>query len=979
VVERFVPNPKQREAIEHVHGPMLVLAGAGTGKTTVLVERIAWLIEQGHAKADEILAITFTENAAGELKGRVERRLGRRAAIWSGTFHAYCFAILKRCGRDFHVLTPEDVYVFLRQKIGQLGLERFIRPADVGQFLEDLRNFFDRCQEELVGPQQFQAYVDALSSTANMPRNCKSKEIEALGPEEILARWQEIARVYANAMSLLEQENLGTFGMMISAAVEILESAPEMLEEERRRARFILIDEFQDCNSSNIILAKLLAGKEQNLLAVGDPDQAIYRFRGASSAAFEEFQRLFPGTRGVILVENQRSRGNILRVAFGAISQNPHVQAIAAGARFERSPLESGRDRRDLERGRFVFDDRVEAVLGPGDEREAADIADEILRAREVSRAKDRTSLAVLYRSHFHREKVIEALAAREIPFLVKSLDILEMPLARDLLAILSAVANESDADSLFRISALPEFAVSPQELRARLAGAGRDRTFTDVLGTMESGRRVLAAVRAARDFMTRQKLCAAGALTYLVRQFALPEGDPVVRALKRFVGEWEKKPFISSQSLSAFMQYLEFYRAGGGVVPMLSETEMAEAEDANPDAVRLMTVHGAKGLEFSQVWVLRAIAPGFPAAYREPLFEFPPALRRSVVMGDSKEINEQEERRLFYVAITRARDRLAIHSRFGRGQDRTPPGFLRPLLQSRTLASSLLSRSAHDPGDAPGVEVEISPAGSWMLLPPNFNGDELTLSAHAVESYSSCPLKFKLERDWKIPGEAAAAMQYGAAMHTVLRQYYDPAPQAARPDVEETLRAFQREFSKAVVEDPVQRNLYERLGEQQLRALIGLQPRGTVDVVAAEVSFSFPLGSHKVVGRIDRMDRIGENVVRVIDYKTGAAKTSRFADESLQLSIYAMGARAMGFVPRELVFLNLKGNEQVVTMRSPAQLERARQKIEEAARGIASAVFPPRPGQHCQWCAFRRLCPATEQRVFVPVKALVAQSGENR
>ncbi|HEY6307258.1 MAG TPA: ATP-dependent DNA helicase [Candidatus Angelobacter sp.] len=973
---KFVPNPKQLEAIEHARGPMLVLAGAGTGKTTVLVERIAWLIEQGHAKPDEILAITFTESAAAELQGRVERRLSRRAAIWAGTFHAYCFAILKRSGRDFHVMPPEDVYVFLRQRVGQLGLERFIKPSDVGQFLEDLRNFFDRCQEELVSPEQFQAYVDSLSSERAMPRNCRSKEVEQLGREEILERWQEIARAYSNAMCLLEQENLGTFGMMISHAVSILQSDPELLEQERRRARFILIDEFQDCNSSNIILADVLTGADQNIFAVGDPDQAIYRFRGASSAAFEEFQRRFPRTRGVILDENQRSRGNILRVAFAAIDPNPHVRSAVASVNFERAPLASGRDRRDAESGRFVFDDRVEAVLGATDEQEAADIAEDVLRLREASRAKEGPSLAVLYRSHFHREKVIEALAARQIPFLVKSMDVLETPLARDLLAVMNTVVNDSDADSLFRIAALPQFDLSPTELRARLAGAGRERTFKDVLQMMESGQRVLAAVGAASQFVVQQKLGAAGALTYLVRQFALPQGDPVVRALQRFVAEWEKKPFIPVKSLSAFMQYLEFYRIGGGVVPMLSEAEMVEAEEENPDAVKLMTVHGAKGLEFSHVWILRAIAPGFPASYREPLFEFPPALRGSLVTGDSKEINEQEERRLFYVAITRARDRLAIHSRPGRGQDRTPPGFLRPLLQSRSLQSSLLNRSALASAGALEAEVEISPAGSWMLLPPEFNAEELALSAHAVESYSACPLKFKLERDWKIPGEAAAAMQYGSAMHTVLRQYYDPAPHAPQLTVEETLKSFQREFAKAVIDDPVQRDLYEKLGAQQLRTLLHSQPRGSVDVVAAEVSFSFNLGAQKIVGRIDRIDRIQENVVRVIDYKSGAAKTQRFADDSLQLSIYAMGARAMGFVPRELVFLNLKGNEQVGTTRSPAQLEKAQQRIEDAARGIAAGAFAPRPGQACQWCDFRRLCPATEQRVFVPVKALVAESG---
>jgi DNA helicase II / ATP-dependent DNA helicase PcrA len=972
VAAKIIPNPKQRQAIEHAHGPMLVLAGAGTGKTTVLVERIAWLVEQGHARPDEILAITFTENAAAELKARVERRLGRRTAIWAGTFHAYCFAILKRNKKDFFVLTPEDVYVFLRQRIEQLGLKRFIRASDLGQFLDDLRNFFDRCHEELVSPQQFQAYVDSLRPDFTLPRNCKSKEVEEMGPGEILARWQEIARVYTNAVRLLEEENLGTFGMMISRAVGLLQSDTSLLEQERQRARFILIDEFQDCNSSNIALAELLGGGEQNIFAVGDPDQAIYRFRGASSAAFEEFQRRFPRTQGVTLGENQRSRGNILRVAFAAIEPNPHVRSLGESVNFVRAPLESGRDRRDSEQGRFVFDDPVEAVIGLGDQQEAGDIAEAILRVRENAHVREPLSLAVLYRSHFHREKIIEALAARGIPFLVRGMSVTETPVVRDALAVARAASHESDADSLFRICALPQFAIAPEELRSRLASAGRDKFFRDVLENMEGGKRVLAAVRAAREFVLEQKLSAAGALAYLVRQFTLPAGDPAIQALARFASDWEGKPFLATKSLEAFLGYLDLFQEGGGAVLLHSEDEQIRAEEENPDAVRLMTVHAAKGLEFSHVWILRVIAPGFPVHFREPLFEFPPALRSSVALGEGKDVHEQEERRLFYVAITRARDRLAIHSRRGRGKDPTPPGFLRPLLQNRRLAGSLQERAGTTGPGVPDAAAEISPAGLWMLLPPAFPPTGVALSAHAVESYAACPLKFKLEKDWRVPGEAAAAMQYGSAIHTVLRQYYDPSPGAAQLSVEDVVKLFEQEFSKAVIDDPVQRALYERMGGEQLRTLLHTQPRGSLDVIAAEVSFSFKLGEQTVVGRIDRLDRIEGKAVRVIDYKTGAVKTKRHVEESLQLSIYAMGAAAMGFEPRELAFLNFQINELQPTTRSGAQLLKARQRIEDAARGIAAQEFEARPGQHCQWCAYRRLCPATEQRVFVPAKPLV-------
>jgi DNA helicase-2/ATP-dependent DNA helicase PcrA len=972
VATKIIPNPKQRQAIEHAHGPMLVLAGAGTGKTTVLVERIAWLIEQGHARSDEILAITFTENAAAELKARVERRLGRRAAMWAGTFHAYCFAILKRNKKDFFVLTPEDVYVFLRQRIEHLGLKRFIKASDLGQFLDDLRNFFDRCHEELVNPEQFQAYVDSLRADLSLPRNCKSKDVAEIGPEEILARWREIASVYSNAVRLLEEENLGTFGMMISRAVGLLQSNPELLAQEQQRARFILIDEFQDCNSSNITLAELLGGATQNIFAVGDPDQAIYRFRGASSAAFEEFQRRFPRTQGVTLGENQRSRGNILRVAYAAIEPNPHVRSLGESVNFARARLESGRDRRETEQGRLVFDDPVEAVIGLGDEQEAGDIAEAILRVRENARPREPLSLAVLYRSHFHREKVIEALAARGIPFLVRGMSVTETPVVRDVLAVARAVSNESDADSLFRICALPQFAVAPEELRARLAAAGRDKTFRDVLENMEAGKHVLAAVSAAREFVAGQRLAASGALAYLVRQFALPAGDPAIQALMRFTSDWEAKPFLQAKSLEAFLVYLDLFQEGGGAVLLHSEDEQIRAEEDNPEAVRLMTVHAAKGLEFTHVWILRVLAPGFPVHFREPLFEFPAALRNSVALGEGKDVHEQEERRLFYVAITRARDRLAIHSRRGRGKDPTPPGFLRPLLQSRRLAASLQERAGAPGLNLPDAAAEISPAGQWMLLPPAFSPTGVALSAHAVESYAACPLKFKLEKDWKVPGEAAAAMQYGAAIHTVLRRYYDPSPGAAQLAAEDVVNIFFEEFSKAVIDDPVQRALYEKMGAEQLRTLLRGQPRGSVDVVAAEVPFSFNLGEQKVVGRIDRLDRIAGNAVRVIDYKTGAVKTKRHAEESLQLSIYAMGAVALGFEPRELAFLNLQGNELQPTTRSGAQLQKARQRIEDAARGIAAQQFAARPGQHCQWCAYRRLCPATEQRVFVPARPLV-------
>ncbi|HYL91868.1 MAG TPA: ATP-dependent DNA helicase, partial [Alphaproteobacteria bacterium] len=923
---------------------------------------------QGHAQPEEILAVTYTENSAAELKDRVEKRLRRRAAITACNFHAYSLGLLKRHRQDFSLLLPEDVYVFLRQRIERLGLRRFIKPADLGQFLHDLKDFFDRCTEELILPAQFQGWVDGLRPGPDMPRNCRSKMVAELGEQEILERWREIARAYTNSMGLIEDEGLGTFGMMISKAVRLLESDAELLERERGKARFILIDEFQDCNSSNIILADLLAGAEKNIFAVGDPDQAIYRFRGASSAAFEEFQKRFPETQGVVLEENQRSRGNILRVAFAAVSGNPPVPSLGERVRFQRTLLQSGRDRRDQADGRFPFDQPVAVSVASGHEAEAAIIAEEIEQLRRSRRPGERESMAVLYRQHIHREKLMEELAARGIPFIVTGLDVLETGVVRDLLALARAVAYENDAESLFRVCALPQFKVSATDLRQRLAAAHRTKTFKNVLQEMESAAEVLAALRQAREFVQAQKLTAAGAFTYLVRQFGLPEKDPAVQAMLRFVAAWEEKPFVQTTSLTEFLGYMEYYQQGAGIVPMFTEEQMAEVERQNPDAVQLMTVHVAKGLEFTHVWILRVVPPAFPKSFNEALFEFPQALRRSAPMGEGRDVHDQEERRLFYVAITRARDRLTITSRPGRGKDKTPAGYLRPLLTNRDLKAALEVRDGDHAASAQ-APAELSPIAGWMLLPPAFNAKEIKLSANAVQRYSTCPLQFKLGRDWNIPGEAAAALQYGSAIHTVLKNYYDP--QQAVQSVEEVVAAFRREFAKGVIDDPVQRKMYEDQGEKQLRVLIESCPRGSVDVLAAEHSFTFKIGEQEIVGRIDRLDRLQDKAVRVVDYKTGSPKDNKFAEESLQLSIYAMGVSQMNLMPQELVLLNVQDNSQAVATRTPKQLETARRTIEEVAQGIARSDFEPTPGQHCRWCEYRRLCPATEQRMFIPAGVL--------
>ncbi|MGD0825955.1 MAG: UvrD-helicase domain-containing protein, partial [Terriglobales bacterium] len=294
---KIIPDERQQQAIEHIHGPMLVIAGAGTGKTTVLTQRIANLIREGHARPGEIVALTYTENSAAEMKARVKAELKGTAIgdLQACTFHAWCNGLLHRRGAEFGVLDEKDLWVFLRRRIRDLRLKHFVRAANVGQFLDSLLDFMRRCQDELIGPAEYSRYVQRLDrGEIPLPRVASSKKQKDLEPTEILERCHEIARVFATVEDMLHAKNLGTFGHMITKAHQLLKDDPALLEEERRRTRFLLVDEFQDANFAQVEILSLLAGPTADVFVVGDPDQAIYQFRGASSEAFTLFAGKFP-------------------------------------------------------------------------------------------------------------------------------------------------------------------------------------------------------------------------------------------------------------------------------------------------------------------------------------------------------------------------------------------------------------------------------------------------------------------------------------------------------------------------------------------------------------------------------------------------------------------------------------------------------------------------------------------------------------
>jgi superfamily I DNA/RNA helicase/RecB family exonuclease len=967
-VTKVTPDERQREAIEHVHGPMLVIAGAGTGKTTVLTQRIAHLIREGHAQPGEVLALTYTDNAAEEMKKRVRAELEGRTSdsLQAGTFHAWCNGLLHRRGAGFGVLDDKDLWVYLRRRMRDLRLKHFVRAANVSQLLDDLLDFMRRCQDELVGPEQYAAYVDRLErGEASLQRVAKSKKQDELDQAEVLGRCRELASVYAFVERMLAEKNLGTFGHMITRAYRLLKDDAALLDEERGRTKFILVDEFQDANFAQVEILSLLAGSSGNVFAVGDPDQAIYRFRGASSAAFTLFRRHFPETRLVALDKNRRSLSPILRCAFGIVNENPPVFADAGGAiRYRRAPLASQREVEAGERGEAINAPAVEIITWADKEVEAFDLADRIRRKRKEQRCAW-SDFAVLYRQHSHREELVREFMQRSIPFSIEGLDVLRTPEVRDVVACLTAAVSPADAAALFRVAALPQFAVDAKELRAAMRAVRRDELdFRKILQDLGNGPAVLAAVDEVHVEIEKEGVGAAEAVRCVVGHFALRPG-PAVATFQKFVETWQTRPIAEVGSAAEFLDYLEYFvQAKGASIPLPPATE---------DAVRLMTAHAAKGLEFRHVAIVRGSSTSFPCAWREPLVDLPRELRTTTSAETDKAVNEQEERRLFYVAMTRAKDTLSIYAKQGMGNNQLPTKFLREVMSNSSYRAFWRTRPAvpvQDDlfGEQDKVILEHSSVASWLLMPPA-EGFVASLSASAIDIYEKCPLRFKLEREWNLPREVPAALHYGKIMHDMLRTFYDGKNLGRDLSAQELIAIFEDGMAAAGIAERYQYDLYLRQGREQIAQFWELsRTTPQPDVEETEHNFELRVGTARLRGRIDRIDRAGDGRVVIVDYKTGKPKSQEDADESLQLSLYALAMRELrGQRAAQLVFYNLENNTAIATTRLDAELDAVKVHVQEVADNIAEGVFPAKPGYQCTFCPYRNLCPETEKMIAVP------------
>ena len=641
-------NPAQREAVHHAGGPLLVLAGAGSGKTRVLTYRIAALVRAG-IPPQRILAVTFTNKAALEMRGRVEQLIGAAVAraAWMGTFHAVCSRILRRSGLPigvdprFLIYDTDDQRGVVRDVTASLDIDdRQFPPAAVLAAI-------GRAKNELVDHVAFAARAENF-------------------------RDEVIGRVYAGYRQRLDACHALDFDDLLMRTVQLFREHPATLDEYQNRFRHILVDEYQDTNHAQYVLLSLLAGRHRNVCVVGDDDQAIYRWRGADVRNILEFERDYPDARVVTLEQNYRSTQRILAAASALVRHNPHRHTkVLWTENGEGEPVTLFEAFDGYDEARYVTD-LIKAHRAAGG------------RAGEI---------AILYRTNAQSRQFEETFLRAGIPYqIVGALRFYERAEIKDLLAYLRVIYNRADEASLKRIINVPRRGIGDGTVR-RLEARGKTEGLAlwdtlrraDDSGLGPQARRAIAGFVGliedlagyAADHAAREVLARAIDATGYRRMLEAEGTDEAyarIENLDELVAVAEEVEVTAGEStLEAFLQHLALV------------TDVDTWED-RADRVTLMTLHSAKGLEFSIVAL---------AGLEEGLFPH--------VRSLEEEAGIEEERRLCYVGMTRAKQRLILTY----ARQRTTFGTARPSLPSRFLAEipdALLAR----------VSTPRTPTGDW-------------------------------------------------------------------------------------------------------------------------------------------------------------------------------------------------------------------------------------------------------------------------
>ncbi len=965
-------NDEQKRAVEHGTGPLMIVAGAGTGKTTVLTRRIAWLIEKGLAKPEEILALTFTDKAAGEMEERVDVLLPYGYVdMQISTFHAFCERLLRDHGtemglsRDFKLLTELDTWLLIRQQFDRFELDYYRPLGNPTKYLRGFMSHFSRLKDQAIDSETYLKFTEEQLFKPDAETSAEETEAEQ-------KRQTELAKAYHTYQTILREHDSLDFGDLILYALKLLQTRPRILAIVRNKYRFVLVDEFQDTNLAQYELVKLLAAPANNLTIVGDDDQSIYAFRGASLENILRFETDYPETARVVLTHNYRSAQNILDHAHTFIQMNNPYRLEAKA---------NGLTKRLIASTEAVG--TIEHIHASTLEDEVLGVVKRIIDIKNQDNELSWNDFAILVRSNSAGTDFATAFERHAIPFQFLALSgLYTKPVILDILALLHVIDFPFVSPTFYRVLRLPIYQIDERSigelnlLAARkgkslfeaceIAGSELDLPDTiqvslrDLLFDFQTLRTDLSTKPATECFLKIIKNT--GYLEFLNNQKEAEKMESF-RLLQQFYERVKSFEARNEQkNLHAFLVEFAHERDAG------EEGSLSVDFDAGPELVRIMTVHASKGLEFKHVFIVNMVDRRFPSQARGESIPIPEGL--FPVTDSSPDRNEhlEEERRLFYVAMTRAKQGLYFTSAddYGGARTRKLSRFLHELGYEKPDARdrSLIQIFDEDRGEhlEPTTNREI-----FIPVPKQFSFTQLA-------AFKSCPYQYKFAHVFKIPVFGRWTFSFGKTMHNSLQKYFTlwlerkgkkeaDAQEKLTEDLpvseQELLDLYRANWQDDWYENDKQREEYRLKGEQSLLAYARSLPNRKPQPLFLEQGFTLKFGDVILKGRIDRMDAC-EDGIEIIDYKTGTPKTEKTLrpEDREQLYLYQMAAiDVLGLKPKKLTFHYLEDNSSVSFLGTNDQLSELRQEIIDRVQCIRVSQFEATPGFHCRFCDFADIC----------------------
>lgn len=1040
-------NKVQQQAISHVNGPALVVAGAGTGKTFVITQRIINLVNSGVAQPNEILALTFTNKAATEMLERIDAELPIGSyADWVMTFHSFCERVLQENAIYFDIepgysliSEPEGVHLF-KENIMKLSLSKFRPNWKKYYYVSEILSFFSKLKDENIDESEFLNWVmDKILSKLKSQKS-KSKLFETYMSEigvvraakdkgwkldsslrkhefshklfselysnivpsewEELAVYLELAIVQGEYQELKASLNLMDFSDLIIKTIRLFQSNPAVLERYRKQFKFILVDEFQDTNYSQYVLLKMLCNEERNIMVVGDDDQSIYKFRGASVANILGFRKDFPESQIFVLTDNYRSNQEILDFAYKSISyNNPDrleireklVKKLRAVNQEESLPVKIVSSMNEFDEADYIANEIKEMINKSDTGR------------KSLFEGKYKYSdIAVLARSLNHVQTLTKTFSRHGIPFqFAGSKNLFNTPEIIFLLSFISVLCDFEDdmhalkmLNNVFISVGARDFEIINQQSRRDkqsvlfwLEEQMGIRMGEDPVSTVAGGKLnlyrvssqtvtilngIFKAVSKALNQMS-EELPIENIIIDMLRELGIAQrltkannlrSQLQVRNIERFlslVRSYEVK--FGNTDIRQFLRYIEATRT-------LGYQSEDERDYMDVDTVNVLTVHKAKGLEFPVVFVAGLVTRRFPSDNREAAIKVPLELIKETEISENFHI--QEERRLFYVAVTRAKERLYLTYSMGAdtgGRKKKPSIFLEEVLTDGGVA---LSVERIDNGaaslDKAIFETYKDQGVDTSALEEKIKGNLNTrfISYSYVSSYNNCPYAFKLKYILNLPTKDNPIFFYGTCMHNVLRQMFAYLKDTGKPlEFIKATDILNSLWNKGVFDSREEEEKYRKNSYRALKLFYDKFYTGEEQPLYLEETFKALVGNVVLSGRFDRIDKLGEDF-KIIDYKTGQLKDPELVKEDMQLKIYAYAFEKMHNVKAKeasLLFVD-EGSEIVIKLDEAfySRLEgELKNFIDPTIIGVIAGKFDATPGNSCKFCAYQEICEFAE------------------